>query len=589
VQQVRAQPKGVGVLGTGHDAPHLSKTALVAGPAQDAPAMCVSSVANRALPSLAVSHDRLSVTLTFPAGCDVAGLSLGDLLVLAKERELPDGPMLRAGLHGAIAKAKATGELLLSMDMHEVVLRGQAPRASVDASLVLEHAQGVEAQSAAGDQTSSSDTRARSSLRIIRRGEVVARVRAAQAGEDGQDVRGASIAVKPATPLRVKLEPSVKLLRDGRVVALRDGALRSTDDELAVADCFEIASGVDFGTGNVDVPGDVHVAGGVADCFVVKASRDVVVHKLVDAATLEAGRDLTLHAGAAGRGQGRLLCGRDMVAPCLSGFAVRVGRNARVDRELAECELRVGGAFSGPSCAVVRGEVCATGGATVGTFGAASGATTTLVVGWHEQLDALATKLGDLRQRAGQAGDAGGKRIRELCMRDKLSASEAEELTDLSFRSMQQQPLLAKLLQAFRGLQERLATVCVPEVLVKQRIEAGATIVLAGTSGGVQAVFTQPVRGPVRIVGWRERGDMETAKRDHGPLIVDESTRIASPLANVARLSTWTRGANHEELCRAFGLELNVLLASFAMREAGKKEQEKSAAGVDRKQQRKAG
>jgi hypothetical protein len=148
-------------------------------------------------------------------------------------------------------------------------------------------------------------------------------------------------------------------------------------------------------------------------------------------------------------------------------------------------------------------------------------------------------------------------------------------MTDLSFRSMEQQPLLAKLLRAFQSVQEQLAKACVPEATITQRIEPGATVVLAGSDGGVQAVFSQAVRGPVRIVGWRERGDMEATKRDHGPVIVDESTRTASPLSSVARLSAWTRGANHEVLCKAFGLELHVLLASFAMREASRAEGER--------------
>jgi hypothetical protein len=541
--------------------PAQTSRATSAGPAQDARALPVSAPGGKTGPSLAIAHDRLSVTLTLPAGCDVAALSLGALLVLAKERELPDGPMLRAGLQGAIAKAAATGELLLAQDMHEVVLRGRAPRESVDASIAL-------VQPPVESTCEGGDSRVRSALRVIRRGETIARVASAKAGEDGCDVRGNVLAVKPPAGLRVKLDSSVRLLRDGRVIALRDGALRFTHEALGIDECFAIESGIDFATGHVDVPGDVRVAGGVADCFVVRASRDVEVRKLVDAATLEAGRDLTLHAGAAGRGQGKLSCGRDIVAPCVSGFVVRAGRHVRVDRELAECELRAGGVFTGPLCAVVRGELIATGGATVGTLGAASGAATMLVVGWHPELDPLATRLSELRQRAAQAGEADAKRVRELGMRDKLTASEAEEMTDLSFRSMQQQPLLAKLLGAFRSVQEQLAKSSVPEATITQRIEAGATVVLAGSAGGVQAVFSQALRGPVRIVGWRERGDIEATKRDHGPVIVDESTRAASPLSSVARLSAWTRGANHEALCKAFGLELHVLLAAFAMREA---------------------
>jgi hypothetical protein len=541
--------------------------------------------------SLSVSHDCLSVTLTLPAGTrlenraasGIVGVSLGQLLLLAKERGLADSAALRAGFAEGLSRVERAGEAGLGADEHVVVLRGKPARDGVDATLEVvadgakntrEHAVQSEAGSEAG--SGAGDTRVRGGVRVIRRGEVVARVRARRAGEDGVDVRGNAIVARVARELRVRLDASVRLLRDGRVVAMRDGALRAKEESLAIVDEFAIGTGVDFATGNVDVPGDVRVAGGVADCFVVRASRDCVVQKLVDAATLEAGRDMTLHAGAAGRGQGSLRCGRDFAGPCVSGFVVRVGRHARVEREVAECDVRVGGVFEGPACAILRGEVVATGGATIGTLGAQSGAPTTLVVGWQAELDALATRLATLRKRAAAESVGGEARMRELSMRDMLSASEAEEMTDLSFRMMQQQPVLGKLLAAFRSVQERLAVVSVPEVRVVERIEAGATIVLAGSAGGVQAVFGQGVRGPVRIVGFRERGEMESARRSHDPVLIAEGGKTSVPLASVARLSAWTRGANHEELCRLFGLELHVLLAAFAMREASKREDAKA-------------
>jgi cytoskeletal protein CcmA (bactofilin family) len=349
--------------------------------------------------TLTISRSNLLAKLTFHKGAAPSTMSMGDLLLLTKERGLHDTAALRESLTRALtlAQSKANAHAgpnanpdanVLQQDVSCIIARGKPAKHATSPQLRLVIApteaealaakpvgnkldSSKPANSQAGSEEARTDHRARSSLRIIRRDETIAIITPPQAGVDGEDVRGVLLRATAAAPLRTTLHASVKQLTDGRVIALRDGCLHSTPEELAIRGEFHIAGNVDYSTGNIDVPGSVFIAGGVADCFVVKASTDIRVAQLVDAASLEAGRDLHLEQGAAGRDLVQHRCGRDFCAPTISGLDVFIGRHASVKHEIADCRLHVQGSFDGPNCTLVRGELHAAGGACLGTLGSA--------------------------------------------------------------------------------------------------------------------------------------------------------------------------------------------------------------------------
>jgi len=61
---------------------------------------------------------------------------------------------------------------------------------------------------------------------------------------------------------------------------------------------------VDFVTGNIFFNGNVVVCGTVLDGFEIKADGDIIVSKIVESATLTAGRDVIVKGGVLGRGKG---------------------------------------------------------------------------------------------------------------------------------------------------------------------------------------------------------------------------------------------------------------------------------------------
>jgi uncharacterized protein (DUF342 family) len=81
---------------------------------------------------------------------------------------------------------------------------------------------------------------------------------------------------------------------------------------LEIVDSYVVRGDVDYSTGNIHFNGTVIIAGNVLDGFEVKAEGDIVVLKNVEAARLEAGRDIIIRGGVQGKGKGLVCAGRDI-------------------------------------------------------------------------------------------------------------------------------------------------------------------------------------------------------------------------------------------------------------------------------------
>jgi hypothetical protein len=197
-----------------------------------------------------------------------------------------------------------------------------------------------------------------------------------------------------------------------------------------------------------------------------------------------------------------------------------------------------------------------------------------VVVGLHPDLDALARKLATLRDELKKSHERSAQRVKQLSLQGRLTAQEAEELTELTYQDMQSAPTSTQLLRCFRIVMERIASCCKAEVRVTQRIEAGAKVVLVGNAGPVIATVHETLRGPICISGSSVESSFDAfgnAPASTSKLacreasVIDESAKTSVPLTSVARVAPWSNASNYAELCKIFGLELSTLLDSIAM------------------------
>jgi uncharacterized protein (DUF342 family) len=214
----------------------------------------------------------------------------------------------------------------------------------------------------------------------VAEGAHVATVHEPTPGEDGLDVTGRTIRARPGRKCDVKIDSGLDVDGSGRVIAQVDGILEYEHGVLTVSRLFEIRGAVDFGTGNVDFDGTVVVREGIRDRFELKATEDIVVDGLIEAATINCGRKFTCHQGMAGKGRGQLDVGGDAVAGYLDDVKGCIKGNLTVQREMVNCELVIGGNLICDKGRVIGGSVAVSGRVQVAALGSNAERATTLIL-----------------------------------------------------------------------------------------------------------------------------------------------------------------------------------------------------------------
>ncbi|MHC5008727.1 MAG: FapA family protein, partial [Planctomycetota bacterium] len=126
--------------------------------------------------------------------------------------------------------------------------------------------------------------------------------------------------------------------------------------------------------------GTVVVREGIRDRFELKATEDIVVDGLIEAATINCGRKFTCHQGMAGKGRGQLDVGGDAVAGYLDDVKGCIKGNLTVQREMVNCELVIGGNLICDKGRVIGGSVAVSGRVQVAALGSNAERATTLIL-----------------------------------------------------------------------------------------------------------------------------------------------------------------------------------------------------------------
>ncbi|MEO0630863.1 MAG: FapA family protein, partial [Planctomycetota bacterium] len=228
----------------------------------------------------------------------------------------------------------------------------------------------------------------RSTIAVVRAGDRIGQIVEPTAGQDGVDVCGGCAPARHGGPATTSFDESTIILQnDGTLVASVGGLLNTADNHLRVTEDLVIPGYVDFSTGNVEFDGDITVEKGVRDCFVVTAARSLKVLGQVEAATLNAGRDVHLLRGITGREKGEIVAGRDLRSRFLDSSTLTVARDLHAEREVTHCTINVGRNIIAPSAALLGGTCTVAGTAEFAQIGTESGTPTVLRLGRLPRID----------------------------------------------------------------------------------------------------------------------------------------------------------------------------------------------------------
>ena len=255
------------------------------------------------------------------------------------------------------------------------------------------------------DDRGNADYRSQAYVQVVREDTVICDILLPVPGQEGKNVDGSPAAPKAVRAARVPKGEGTKFSEDGlHLLAARSGHLEYQQGRFCVRPVLEIPGDVDYSTGNVDFPGDVHIRGDVREGFRVFAEGSLMIDGLVEAADVAAGADLLITKGVVGDNRAVLHCGGNLRTKYLENCTVYVGKCVYADCAVTSaiyCDGSV--SVTGGRGSIIGGSVTAGVMVKAKLLGARSGRQTELTLGTRPYTLQLAQesnrRLAELRKR----------------------------------------------------------------------------------------------------------------------------------------------------------------------------------------------
>ena len=170
------------------------------------------------------------------------------------------------------------------------------------------------------------DYAAMNELSNVHKGDRVALYHEATECIDGYTVYGKDIVAKQAKNLLPLKGRGIDNSADPNVyLATMDGRIELKGDKIDIKDVYEFKGDVNLVTGRVEFFGDIHIKGNVESGVVIRASRNITIDGLVEAATIYAGGDIVISRGVQGGQKAKITAKGDICADFIEHATVESG------------------------------------------------------------------------------------------------------------------------------------------------------------------------------------------------------------------------------------------------------------------------
>ncbi len=232
--------------------------------------------------------------------------------------------------------------------------RGREPQPGADGR--FDFAVDVERKHGFFRQDGSIDFKQLNLTPLLEEGQLIGVRIPATEGSPGMDISGRKLPAQEVRPISVDAGENVRPVREegkpDRFYARIGGELVVVERvegtvpvvHLKVYETLVVKGDVDYGTGNIDYPGNVRIEGSVKAGFEVKAKGNVVVGDSVeDGARVTAGDHVAVEHGISG-GQTRVIAGGSVFAKFVNGARVSARGDLRLSEYAFNASLRADGA-----------------------------------------------------------------------------------------------------------------------------------------------------------------------------------------------------------------------------------------------------
>lgn len=192
------------------------------------------------------------------------------------------------------------------------------------------------------DRSEGWDFREVMKIPIVKKGEKLATKYEATKGIDGKNVYGREVRARPGKPIVMNPGKNVDFNKDDQsFYATAIGQIQVLERFIHVHTVYELNEDVSMKTGNIDFSGSVIIRGDVPTGFTVKATGDITIYGLVEAATIEAGGSVTVSEGLAGLTTGSIKAGEDVKISYINQGNVIAGDSLFVENSILHSEIVV--------------------------------------------------------------------------------------------------------------------------------------------------------------------------------------------------------------------------------------------------------
>lgn len=160
----------------------------------------------------------------------------------------------------------------------------------------------------------------------VSEGDVLAVLIPAYEGKNGINIQGLEIPSKKPVILTLNGGNNTELSEDGlRLTATVAGHVEMLHGKISVSNIYTVKGDVGAGTGDIDYDGSVKIAGDVLAGYSVRATGDIFVNGVVEAAHLTAGGQIVLTNGMHGDARGTLSAGGNITAKFIQACTIESG------------------------------------------------------------------------------------------------------------------------------------------------------------------------------------------------------------------------------------------------------------------------
>lgn len=207
-------------------------------------------------------------------------------------------------------------------------------------------------------------------------------------GAAGITVRGMTLPAVEGRDCRLPEGRGVRASDDNIYLrAAREGRPYLSGGRVMISDVLAVDGNVDMSTGDIDFDGDVLISGGVQSGMIVRATGNIEIAGPVEAAAIDAGRNLLLYQGMQGSDTGALRAGGDIFARYIIRSSVEADSNLYGDY-IVSSQISVMGTvrMMGSHAKIFGGMLRASSRVWVTAIGAVSGEKTVVEIGSSPKL-----------------------------------------------------------------------------------------------------------------------------------------------------------------------------------------------------------